>query len=162
MINKLKELYKKYEEVILYLFFGVLTTIISVGLYWLLGVMFDYIAATSGNSGLTLQNNGFINSSCVVFKNIIAILFAYITNRIFVFKSKISGFKAITLEMLSFFAARLATMVFEVIFMFVTVNVFALQPLLMNIIAQFVIVVLNYVFSKLCIFKKEDSAEKTK
>ena len=39
MINKLKELYKKYEEVILYLFFGVLTTIISVGLYWLLGVM---------------------------------------------------------------------------------------------------------------------------
>ena len=64
--------------------------------------------------------------------------------------------------MLSFFAARLATMVFEVIFMFVTVNVFALQPLLMNIIAQFVIVVLNYVFSKLWIFKKEDSAEKTK
>ena len=54
MINKLKELYKKYEEVILYLFFGVLTTIISVGLYWLLGVMFDYIAATSGNSGLTI------------------------------------------------------------------------------------------------------------
>ena len=162
MINKLKELYKKYEEVILYLFFGVLTTIISVGLYWLLGVMFDYIAATSGNSGLTLQNNGFINSSCVVFKNIIAILFAYITNRIFVFKSKTSGFKAITLEMLSFFAARLTTMVFEVIFMFVTVNVFALQPLLMNIIAQFVIVVLNYVFSKLWIFKNEDSAEKTK
>lgn len=102
MINKLKELYKKYEEVILYLFFGVLTTIISVGLYWLLGVMFDYIAATSGNSGLTLQNNGFINSSCVVFKNIIAILFAYITNRIFVFKSKTSGFKAITLECLVF------------------------------------------------------------
>lgn len=124
--------------------------------------MFDYIAATSGNSGLTLQNNGFINSSCVVFKNIIAILFAYITNRIFVFKSKTSGFKAITLEMLSFFAARLTTMVFEVIFMFVTVNVFALQPLLMNIIAQFVIVVLNYVFSKLWIFKNEDSAEKTK
>ena len=53
-------------------------------------------------------------------------------------------------------------MVIEVIILFVTVNVVALQPILMNIIAQFVIVVLNYVFSKLWIFKKEDSAEKTK
>ncbi len=155
MKDKIITLYKKYEEIILYLFFGVLTTIISVGLYWLLDVTFNHIAEVTGNPGLTLSNNGLINSSCVVFKNIIAILFAYITNRVYVFKSKVHGFKAVFLEMLSFFGARMATMVFEVAFMFVTVNVFGLPTLIMNIIAQFVIVVLNYVFSKLFIFKKK-------
>lgn len=155
MKDKIMTLYKKYEEIILYLFFGVLTTIISVSLYWLLDVTFNRIAEVTGNPGLTLSNNGLINSSCVVFKNIIAILFAYITNRVYVFKSKVHGFKAVFLEMLSFFGARMATMVFEVAFMFVTVNVFGLPTLIMNIIAQFVIVVLNYVFSKLFIFKKK-------
>ena len=89
-----------------------------------------------------------------MFKNIIAILFAYITNRVYVFKSKVHGSKPYFLKC-SAFGARMATMVFEVAFMFVTVNVFGLPTLIMNIIAQFVIVVLNYVFSKLFIFKKK-------
>lgn len=155
MIDKIKTLYHKYEEVLLYLVFGVLTTIISIVLYALLIFVFDSIAEVTGNSGLTLQNNGLINSACVVFKNIIAILFAYVTNRKFVFKSKVSGAKAVALECLSFFAARITTLIFEVIFMFVTVNVLRQPELIMNVIAQFVIVVLNYVFSKLWIFKKK-------
>lgn len=142
MINKIKKLYLKYEELILYLFFGGLTTIISVGLFAILGVFFD------------VQNNAFINGVCVIFKNIIAITFAYITNRIFVFKSKNTGFKAISLEVISFFGARMATLVFEVVFMNITTIILHQNALIMNIIAQFVIVVLNYVFSKLWIFKK--------
>ncbi len=155
MIDKLKALYHKYEEILLYLIFGALTTLISIALYALLIFVFDRVADISGNSGLTLRNNGLLNSVCVVFKNIIAILFAYVTNRKFVFKSKVSGAKAIALECLSFFAARIATMIFEVVFMFVTVNVLRQPELIMNIIAQFVIIALNYVFSKLWIFKKK-------
>lgn len=156
-MEKLRNLYKKYEEIILYLVFGVLTTIISVGLFALLRVLFEFISQSFGyGDALTIQNNVIINMSCVVFKNIIAILFAYVTNRKFVFKSSVSGFKPILLEIINFFIARLSTLVFEVIFMAVTVNVFNLNDLIMNIIAQFVIVVLNYVFSKLWIFKNKN------
>lgn len=143
MINKIKKLYKKYEEPILYLFFGGLTTIISVGLFAILGMFFD------------VENNAIVNGACVVFKNIIAITFAYITNRIFVFKSKTSGFEAISHEVITFFGARLATLLFEIVFMIIATNVLHQDALIMNIIAQVVIVILNYVFSKLWIFKSD-------
>lgn len=156
-MKKVIKLFKKYEEIILYLVFGVLTTIVSVGLYWLLGVLFEFISHSFGfGDSLTVQNNAIINMACVVFKNIIAILFAYFTNRKFVFKSKVSGFKSILIEMINFFLARLSTLIFEVIFMAVTVNIFNFNNMLMNIIAQFVIVVLNYIFSKLWIFRKKN------
>lgn len=155
MIDTFKKLYKKYEEIILYLFFGVLTTVVSIVLYALLVFAFDRIAIAADNPGLTLDNNLILQNVCVVFKNIIAILFAYVTNRKYVFKSKVTGAKAIAVEMTQFFAARLSTLVFEMIFMSVTVNMLHYPDIVMNIIAQFVIVVLNYVFSKLWIFKKE-------
>ena len=160
-MEKIIELYKKnkekYKEIILYLVFGVLTTIVSVGLFWLLRVLFEFISHSFGfGDSLTIQNNVIINMSCVVFKNIIAILFAYFTNRKFVFKSKVTGFKPVLVEMINFFLARLSTLVFEVIFMAITVNIFNLNDMIMNRIAQFVIVVLNYIFSKLWIFKKKN------
>lgn len=154
-MEKIKNLLKKYEEIILYLVFGVLTTVISVGLFAILKYFFLYLSPRLGyGDSLTIQNNAIVNMSCVIFKNIIAILFAYVTNRKFVFKSSAMGFKTILKEMLSFFLARLSTLVFEVIFMAVMVNMLGLNDMLMNIIAQFVIVVLNYVLSKLWIFKK--------
>lgn len=154
-MEKIKNLLKKYEEIILYLVFGVLTTVISVGLFAILKYFFLYLSPRLGyGDSLTIQNNAIVNMSCVIFKNIIAILFAYVTNRKFVFKSSAMGFKPILKEMLSFFLARLSTLVFEVIFMAVMVNMLGLNDMLMNIIAQFVIVVLNYVLSKLWIFKK--------
>ena len=152
-----KKLYKKYEEIILYLFFGVLTTIVSVALYALLVFVFDKIALAAGNQDLRLANNLVLQNVCLIFKNVVAILFAYVTNRIFVFKSKVRGFKAIFAELVRFFAARLSTLVFELVFMSVTVNGLHYPELVMNIIAQFVIVVLNYVFSKLWIFRKKKS-----
>lgn len=151
----IKKLYKKYEEIILYLVFGVLTTIVSIALYALFVFMFDKIAAAVGNDNLRLANNLALQNVCLVLKNIVAILFAYVTNRIFVFKSKVRGAGAIFKEMVQFFAARLSTLIFEMIFMSVTVNGLHYPELVMNIIAQFVIVVLNYVFSKLWIFKKK-------
>lgn len=156
-MGKIKELYIKYKEIILYLVFGVLTTVISVGLFAALSVFFDFLSPRLGyGDALTIQNSKIINTSCVIFKNIIAILFAYVTNRKFVFESKVSGFLPIVKEMINFFLARLSTLFFEIVFMLVTVNILGFNDLVMNIIAQFVIVVLNYVFSKLWIFKKKD------
>lgn len=161
LFKEIKELYKKYEEVILYLVFGVLTTVISVGLYSLLVFVFDKIALFAGNEHLRLDNNPILHNVCLVFKNAVAILFAYVTNRKFVFKSTTTGFAAIFKEVVQFFAARLSTLVFELIFMTVMVNVCHYPEILMNIIAQIVIVVLNYVLSKLWIFKKpKDSKDR--
>lgn len=151
----MKRLYKKYEEIILYLVFGVLTTVVSVVLYALLVFVFDRIADAAGNPGLMLKNNLILQNACLIFKNIVAILFAYVTNRKFVFRSKVTGFKPIMIELCQFFAARISTLIFEMVFMSVAVNGLHQPELVMNIIAQFVIVVLNYVFSKLWIFKKK-------
>lgn len=155
-MEKLLSLYRKYREVIMYLVFGVLTTVISVVLFALLSAMFKHLSPALGyGDALTIQNSKIINMSCVVFKNIIAILFAYVTNRKFVFESKVKGAVPILIEMANFFLARLSTMIFEVIFMIIMVNKFGFNDLIMNIIVQFVIVVLNYVLSKLWIFKKK-------
>lgn len=155
-MEKLLSLYKKYREVIMYLVFGVLTTVISVVLFAVLSAMFKFLSPALGyGDALTIQNSKIINMSCVIFKNIIAILFAYVTNRKFVFESKVHGTVPILIEMGNFFLARLSTMIFEVIFMIITVNKLGFNDLVMNIIAQFVIVVLNYVLSKLWIFRKK-------
>ena len=85
----MKQLFVKYRELILYVFFGGLTTLVNWGLYWLLAnpLGVPYLWATA-------------------IAQIASILFAYVTNRIWVFQSKARGFREVSLEMLRFFGAR--------------------------------------------------------
>jgi len=84
---------------------------------------------------------------------VLAVTFAYITNRIWVFCSKAKG-KVVFKEMLSFYSGRLITLILEEVLLFVFVILLQLNAVVIKIIAQFVVLVSNYFISKLITFKE--------
>ena len=142
-MNKIIDLYKKYEEIINYLIMGGLTTVVNLIVKYAL--LFTILDATNS---LQLQ-------IAVIISWIIACLFAYITNRMIVFKSKS---KKILKELISFFGARILTLGMEMLIMFIFVTALGLNSnlwvVIWSLVAQVVVIVANYIFSKLFIFKK--------
>ena len=106
-MEKIKELYNKYKEILMYLIFGVLTTVVNIVSYFLLAriLHIDTVVST-------------------VIALILSILFAYITNKIFVFESKTNRAKELLKEIISFFGCRALTGILDVAFMYTTVEVF--------------------------------------
>ena len=102
---------KKHWEVLSYLIFGVLTTLLNIVLYALFSRLFGYTAANSWGN---------------VLDNALCILFAYCTNRAFVFRSKTTG-KAMAKEFGTFVTCRLGTMVLDAVIMIVGGNLLAAQ-----------------------------------
>lgn len=142
-MKKLIELYKKYEEVINYLVMGVLATVVNLGVkYALLFTILDAANPTE------LQIS-------VIISWVVACLFAYITNRTIVFKSKS---EKILKEIVSFFSARILTLGMEMLIMFIFVTWMGLNSdlwvVIWTLVAQAVVIISNYIFSKLFIFKK--------
>ncbi len=137
-MEKIKELYNKYKEILMYLIFGVLTTVVNIVSYFLLAriLHIDTVVST-------------------VIALILSILFAYITNKIFVFESKTNTAKELLKEIISFFGCRAFTGILDVAFMYITVEVFNLNDMIMKIISNIVVIIVNYIFSKLIIFKKD-------
>lgn len=133
---RMKDLYRKYKDVIPYMFFGVCTTIVNVAAYWIsahlmyLPVMVSTIIAW-----------------------FLAVLFAYITNRKWVFHSKVRVPGEIMREMVSFFMCRLVTGVVDWMCMFFLVGLFGLNDVIIKFIDNVVVIILNYVASKLVIFR---------
>lgn len=144
MIKKIKDLYKKYEEVILYLIMGVLSMIVNFAVQF--GLLFTVLDAS----------DGFQLQLSVVIAWIAAVLFAYITNRIFVFKSKNNKLK----EFVNFIIARIFTLGLEmlIIWFFITFLEFNSNfwVVVWKLFAQAVVIISNYIFSKLFIFKKDE------
>lgn len=142
-MKKIISIYKKYEEIINYIIVGGLTTLVSLGSKWIL--LFTVLDASSP---LELQ-------IAVIISWICAVSFAYITNRIFVFKS---NNKNILKEITSFFGARTLTLLLEMVIMWFFVTLLKMNSdtwvLIWTILSQFIILVLNYVFSKIFVFKK--------
>ena len=103
--------FKKHWEVLSYLIFGVLTTLLNIVLYALFSQLFGYTAANSWGN---------------VLDNALCILFAYCTNRAFVFRSKTTG-KAMAKEFGTFVTCRLGTMVLDAVIMIVGGNLLAAQ-----------------------------------
>ena len=134
MFNKLFVLYKKYKEIINYLIFGGLTTLISIITYALFAKVFhiDYLISN-------------------VLSWVLAVLFAYITNKIFVFESKS---KKNIKEITSFFFFRIVSLIMEMIILYVFVDMLHIDDLVTKIIAQIIVIVSNYIFSKVFVFKK--------
>lgn len=134
MFNKLLNLYKKYKEIINYLIFGGLTTLISIVTYAIFTKVFhiDYLISN-------------------ILSWIIAVLFAYVTNKIFVFESKS---KKNIKEITSFFFFRVVSLIMEMIILYVFVDMLHIDDLVTKIIAQIIVIVSNYVFSKVFVFKK--------
>ena len=138
-MNKIKELYTKHKEIINYLIIGGLTFIESMLSYYLCVVTF-----LDPLNPIQLQIANVISW-------ILAVTFAYFTNRKYVFESKN---KNIIGEMTGFFASRLATLFMEMLVMFLTVTVWGMNDKIAKLIAQIIVIVGNYLFSKLFVFKK--------
>ena len=136
--------YKKYDEIINYLIFGALTTVVTIITY--------AIFTSTFLSAKTALDNQIAN----VLSWIIAVTFAYLTNRKFVFKSKAQGTKRAK-EIINFFLARISSLIIEMLFMYVTVTLLSYNDLICKVIAQVIVIVFNYICSKLIIFKKEEN-----
>lgn len=134
-------LFQKYKSVLLYLFFGVLTTCVSV---------FSFILCDSVLGIQVLISN--------IISWILAVTFAYFTNRTWVFRSTATG-SALAKEVLLFFSARVTTLLIEEVLMWIFVMVLHYDSTVIKLIAQVVVLVLNYIFSKIIVFKKRNANE---
>ncbi len=134
-MKKIMELYKKYKEIFWYLVVGGLTTVVSYGTFALFVSLWQLDPALSEA----------LSWAC-------AVLFAYPTNKLLVFESHS---KNIFLEFCSFVLSRVATGVFGVAFIALFVNVLGFNEYLMKALSSIIILVLNYIFSKLITFRKK-------
>lgn len=133
MIN----IYKKNKEIINYLIFGVLTTVVSFVVYFIFAKVFKIDEVISN-----------------VISWFFSVLFAFITNKLYVFESKETGKKILLKEIISFYLARLFTGVVCDLGVFaLMVKMFKINDVLSKLVTQVIVTVLNYVFSKLLVFK---------
>ena len=131
-------LFAKYKQTILYLIFGVLSTIVNILTY----------AFFTRN-----LNIEFLISNWIAW--IVAVLFAYITNKFFVFESKKINIKFLIKELSSFVSCRLLSGIIEMILMYTMISLMSLNDFIVKIITNVVVVILNFIFSKLIIFKNK-------
>ncbi len=142
MAEKIKELMHKYEEIIVYLIVGVMTTIVS----WAACFIAERFWLDASND---LQNF-LINTIGWV----VGVVFAYPLNRQWVFRSKNPQ---VIREFIGFAGSRLSTWILDILIMWLTVNVLSMNYWIAKIcISAVVVTILNYVFSKILIFKKKD------
>ncbi|MDD6095468.1 MAG: GtrA family protein [Clostridia bacterium] len=140
----MKELIKKYKEVLMYLIFGGATTFVN----WLVYVVM--VKAVTDN--LTVAN-------AVAW--VIAVSFAFVTNKLFVFESKSWKVGTAISEFVKFIAARVATGVIDIFLPSLLFSagldgtVLGIEGAVAKAIASIVVIILNYVFSKLIVFRKK-------
>ena len=137
-MDKIKELYLKYKEIINYLIVGVLTTVVSLTVYY--GLV---LTVLDPQNPIQLQAANIVSWVC-------AVIFAYWANRKFVFESKSTE---IVKEASAFVTARIGTLVMDMVFMFVTVSLFGMNDKVAKLLDQVMVTIANYVFSKLFVFK---------
>lgn len=143
-MKKLVNLYNKYKEIVNYLIFGVLATIISLGVKWaLLFTIFD-------------QSNALQLQISVIISWIVAVLFAYFTNSKIVFES--TNQNKFT-EFATFILARIFTLLLEMFVMWFFVTFLKLNTdllvMIFTVISQMIVIISNYILSKLFIFKNK-------
>lgn len=136
------ELYRKYKEGINYLIFGGLTTLLSLVIYYALT-----FTILNPNNIIELQISNIISW-------IAGFLFAYFTNRKFVFESKN---EKVSQEFFKFFLSRISTLILDMVIMLIFVTCLKVNDKIMKIISQVLVIVGNYVLSKCIVFKKNNA-----
>ena len=136
-MSKISEIYIKYKEFILYIVFGILTTVVSISSY--------YVCSEILNIHYLVSN---------IISWVLSVIFAYFTNRVWVFESKSENISDILKEMFTFVNCRLLSGVIDMATMFVLVGAMHINDMYAKIFTQFIVVILNYVLSKLIVFKK--------
>lgn len=153
MMKKISELWNKHKELLLYVLFGGLTTLVNFVTFWL--------------CSLLLGEDLYLISNAIAW--IVSVLFAYFTNKLFVFDSKSFAPHVVVKEFLEFLAARVFSFVVEELGMWLFVDLlgfdgFAFElfgfritgQLIAKLILAVIVVIMNYFFSKFFIFKKNE------
>ncbi len=133
---KIQEICQKYKSLILYVVFGVLTTAVNTLAYL-----------------LCFQILGWSNLLSTAVAWFTSVLFAFFTNKLWVFGSKSFTGKILIRELISFFSCRIATGALDMAIMYIAVDKLALNELLWKLLSNIIVIVLNYIASKLLIFK---------
>ena len=134
----IKRLLLKYKRFIYYVVFGVLTTLINIGVYAL------------AYKTMQLDN---VPSNIIAW--IVAILFAFVVDKLYVFEARNMELKNVLYELVKFIGARLTTGAFDLVIMFVGVDVLRGPAIIIKVAANIMVIILNYVLSKLVVFKKK-------
>lgn len=137
MVEKIKKLITKHWDILSYLFFGGLTTVVNYIVYI---PCFNWLDLSASVSNAVAW--------------VAAVAFAFLTNKPFVFKSHDWSLKVAGPELVKFVGSRLASGVLETVFLLVTVDMLGWDGNWMKIITSVLVVILNYVSSKLVVFRK--------
>ena len=132
-MNVLKKILNK--ETVIYLIFGILTTIVNIVSFFLFNKLFNYKL-----------------SNIIAF--ILAIVFAYITNKKYVFESKKEEKTEIIKEFIFFIGSRLFTFVLDMLLMVLFIEGLFVNVLISKVLVNVVVIILNYILSKKLVFKK--------
>lgn len=131
------------HEIVSYVFFGLLTTVVAMGSFYLFSELL-------GKERFLADKNYLVANAL---SWVVAVLFAFVTNKLFVFSSRSWQAKVAGPEFVSFITARLFSLLVDMGLMFLFVSIISMHEMLAKFIVQIVIVIINYVFSKLFIFK---------
>lgn len=130
--------YIKHREFIMYSFFGILAFFVCMATY-------AYCNVTLGINEL-LAN---------AYSWIVAVLFSFVTNKIWVFDAPTRTFWKLMIQMLGFFSGRVVTLIVEEAILFIFITMYGFPSIIVKLISQFIVVTLNYVISKLVVFRKK-------
>ena len=138
MLSFLKQYGRRYKEILLYVLFGGLTTLVNIGVYFICARFFSV---------------GTVLATVVAW--VLSVLFAYVTNKIWVFESKNCRLSALAGEILLFFGCRAFSGILDVVLMWIFVDRLGFYDVAVKILSNLIVIILNYLFSKLLIFRKK-------
>lgn len=147
MQERVKRFYGDHREVLLYLLFGILTFLVDNGTFFVLHLIFD------------LNQSAILLHACSVCSTLAAITFAYITNRKFVFRSTVTGTHGVLKEAAEFYFARCLGMLIAEVLLQISVVKMEFSAPWMKIAVNVVVIILNYLFSKLWIFRQKEEGD---
>lgn len=136
IFRPLISVYDKYKEGILYLFFGALSTFMNIIVYALLANV--------------LKINYMVSN---IIAWVLSVIFAYLTNKIYVFESKTKGKKELLKEIASFFIARVLSLLLDIAVMYIGISVLHFNDIFIKVLSNVLVIIANYFMSKLFIFK---------
>lgn len=139
----MKELIIRHKQMILYVVFGALTTAVNIVSYWLLTRLFHCSVEIS-----------------TALAWVLSVLFAYVTNRTWVFESHASGAGEVIREIVSFFLSRLSTGLLDWLVMFVFVTKLHLPDMPVKLASNVIVIVLNYILSRFLVFRSTEEKQR--
>ena len=138
MIQKIRALIAKYWDILIYLVFGVLTTVVNYAVYL---PVYNFCGISAAVSNMIAW--------------VVAVVFAFLTNKPFVFHSHDWSVKTVVPELIKFVSCRLASGVMETVILFLAVDLMAWNGNVWKLVTQVLVIIINYVGSKLLVFRNK-------